>query len=73
MTDTVTCSTVASWPVVRTDWMDMVSGLAAGQRGGDGQAAQAAAAPATTHFQCRQQREAAAGAAWSPRRPAPAG
>ena len=27
VTRTVTCCTVASWPVVCTDWIDMIRGL----------------------------------------------
>ena len=54
VTDTVSWSTVASWPVVRTDLMDMTSGL--GLVSAARMAiAQAAAAPDTTHFQCRQE------------------
>src|SRR6185437_5331122 len=48
------CSTVASCPVVRTDWMAMVSGLAAVSAAVIA-AAQAAPLRATAHFQCRQQ------------------
>ena len=48
----VSCSTVASWPVVRTDWIDRASGLAAATAAVT--AAALIAVPArVTGFQCR--------------------
>ena len=53
MTETVSWSTVASWPVVRADRMDMLSGLGLVSAAVTARA-QEAAAPDITHFQCRQ-------------------
>ena len=55
VTAIVSWSTVASWPVVRADTMDMTSGLGLA-RAARTASAQAAAAPPATHFQCRQAR-----------------
>ena len=49
----VSCSTVASWPVVRTDWIDMASGLAAVTAAVTATALIAVPSSATS-FQCRQ-------------------
>ena len=56
VTDTVIWSTVASWPVVRTDLMAMASGLGLASAARTARP-QDAAAPDTTHFQYRQQAE----------------
>ncbi len=54
VTDTVSSSTVASWPVVRTDWMTMASGLGLVSAARTARP-QDAAAPDTTHFRYRQE------------------